>query len=895
VGFQHSDGQVARMEVGFLVELETPADLVIHARRIHEGVIADPRRFGPDAADLVRRLRRSGPPEALALALRALAWAERARLAAASAKRLLDEATRIARRYGLSQVLADVLMTRAAVNQELGRLGAAQRDLDAAQPLVAPERAVELVFHRAVLHQNLGRLSAAALAYRELLGRDDVPERTMVISGNNLAMIDSQYGRHADALRTLDEAAPRAVKVGPALVAMVLETRAWVTVHAGRLADGLRLFDEAARAFVAAGLPLGEHFVEYADALMDLRLIPEATAAARSAADEFRLNGVPLMGAEAELRVAQLALLAGDPAAAEEAADAASGDFHRQGRGTWKARAALVRAEARLLAGTATATDLRDARRIGRTLEAQGTWSYAVPAHVIAGRIAARLGRVREAVTALRRAAELARRSPVLIRLRGNVAGAMAAGLLADDAAVLAYCRRGLGDLARHRTALPSVELRALASGHGAELGQLGLEVMVRRGSPPRVLDWMERTRAAALLAVEQSGGADVDDDLEALRGIHAELEGLSALGDRGVGVQAPLLARQKTVEDRIRRATWHRRTHGEAAAATIRPARLRALLGERTLVEYAVLHGQLVAVVIEPRRSRLVTLGPAAAVLDQVRTLFFALRRLTQSLPESSLAAARLAADLRVTSLCRLLLAPLALPPGVELVIVPVGHLHGIPWSALHDAPVSLAPSAGMWARTREAALGHTAGDATVLVEGPHLAGATTEVRRLRELYPDAVTITPPDSTAQEVLRRLDGADLAHLACHGWLRSDNPLFSSLVLSDGPLTVQELESSGVAPHRLVLASCQSGADVSYAGDEVVGFISSVLARGTAGVVASVAAVPDVAAADLMVALHEELTKGATLAHALFAARAGLDRTDPGAYVNWCTFTSYGAA
>jgi CHAT domain-containing protein len=181
------------------------------------------------------------------------------------------------------------------------------------------------------------------------------------------------------------------------------------------------------------------------------------------------------------------------------------------------------------------------------------------------------------------------------------------------------------------------------------------------------------------------------------------------------------------------------------------------------------------------------------------------------------------------------------------------------------------------------------------VLVEGPHLPGATTEVQNLRKLYPDAVAITPPESTVPEVLRRLDGADLAHLACHGWLRSDNPLFSSLVLSDGPLTVQELHTSGVAPHRLVLASCQSGADVSYAGDEVVGFIGSVLARGTAGVVASVAAVPDVAAADLMVALHTELTEGATLAHALYAARGRLDRSDPAAYVNWCTFTSYGAA
>jgi CHAT domain-containing protein len=161
--------------------------------------------------------------------------------------------------------------------------------------------------------------------------------------------------------------------------------------------------------------------------------------------------------------------------------------------------------------------------------------------------------------------------------------------------------------------------------------------------------------------------------------------------------------------------------------------------------------------------------------------------------------------------------------------------------------------------------------------------------------LYPHATMIVPPDSTAQTVLRLLDGADLAHLACHGRLRSDNPMFSSLMLSDGPLTVQELASRGVAPRRLVLASCQSGADVSYDGGEVLGFVSALLARGTAGVVASVAVVPDVAAVDLMCGLHERLIKGRTLAHALYEARENVDREDPGSYVNWCTFSAHGAA
>jgi tetratricopeptide (TPR) repeat protein len=844
------------------------------------------------AADLVRQARRSGPPEALALALRALAWLQRAQLAATDAKRLLDEAAAVARRHRLAATLADVLMTRAVVNQELGNLAGAQRDLDAAGPLVGGDRAVELTFQSAVLQQNIGRLSRAAMTYQKLLA-EPMSARLRVAAANNLAMIESQYGRHAEALRLLDEVDALAPEVGPQPVATVLETRAWVTVHAGRLTDGIRLFDEAARAFETAGLPLGEHYVEYADALMDLRLIPEASRAARSAAEEFRLGSVPLMGAEAELRVAQLALLSGDPQEAETAASAAAQSFHRQGRRGWKARAILVRAEARLQAGTTTAADLRDARRVCTTLEKQGTLSYAVGAYLITGRIAAGLDRRRDALAALRRAADLARRSPVLVRMRGSVAGAMAAALTADDASVLSYCRRGLSDLARHRTALPSVELRALASGHGEELGQLGLQVMVRDGSPPRVLDWMERTRAAGLAAIEPPGGTDVDD-LEALRGIHAELNGLAA-GSRSAAVPEPLLARQRTIEDRIRRSSWQRRGHSQAVTATIRPAQLRRLLDGRSLVEYGILGDTLIAVVVEPRRSRIVTLGPAAAVLDQVRTLFFALRRMTQPLPESSLAAARLSADLRVAKLRALLLEPLGLPAAAELVIVPVGHLHGIPWSALRDAPVSLAPSAGLWSRTRQAALDHRGPDPVVLVEGPNLPGATTEVRRLRDRYPGATAISPPESTAQTVLRHLDGAGLVHLACHGWLRSDNPLFSSLVLSDGPLTLRELQTSGVAPHRIVLASCQSGADVAYAGDEVLGFISSLLARGTAGVVASVAAIPDVTAVDLMSALHERIARGQTLAHALFDARAALDTEDPGAYVNWCTFSAYGAA
>ena len=164
-----------------------------------------------------------------------------------------------------------------------------------------------------------------------------------------------------------------------------------------------------------------------------------------------------------------------------------------------------------------------------------------------------------------------------------------------------------------------------------------------------------------------------------------------------------------------------------------------------------------------------------------------------------------------------------------------------------------------------------------------------------LSGLHPGAVVLEPPDSAAMTVARASVRADLTHLAAHGSARADNPMFSSVLLADGPVTVQELQQTTVAPRRLVLASCHSGADVAYAGGETLGFVTAMLAQGTAGVVASIAAVPDVEAVDLMVALHTHLRGGATMARALHAARAQIDRSTPGGFVNWCTFSAHGAA
>ena len=882
---------------------EATDGLVIRARQAHDDVAADPDRFRPVAQTLVTEARRAREPEALALALRALARAEHARQDNRPALRLLDEACRIARRHLLEETLADLLMSRADVRQVLGRLTAARRDLHAAAALVSGARALELDFHRAVLLQNSGRLPAAAVIYRRLLSAPAVGLRHQALCANNLALIEAEQGRYIPALRHLDQALLAATQTGPALVALVTESRAWVTMRSGRFAEGLGIFEEAGQIYRSAALPLGEHYIEYADALMELRLLPEAARAARRAVQEFSDAGIPLMAAEAQLRVAQLALLTGDHDVAIAAAAAAVAAFRQQARAAWRARAVIVAAEAGLNGGTASAADLRQAHTAAQLLASMGITSAAVQGFLTTGRLARSLGRRRQATVALARAGSLARGAPVLVRLRGRLALALAADVQQRDPEALAHCRRGLTDLARHRGSLPSVELRALASGHGAELGRIGLDVVLRDGSPARVLNWMERSRAAALLAVEPPAFGEISADLASLRAVQARLRD-DARHDAAPPGAAParageLPAEQSVLEERIRRATWRAGAVTGTSVALVTAGGLRDRLSGRVLVAYGLLRDELTAVVIGPRRSRIAPLGPVQQAGEQLRALLFALRRLARQRPGAALAAARASADLRIRRLTELLIAPLGLSADVELVVIPLPGLDGIPWAALHRGPVCLAPSATFWARTADGAKAPPASGGAdpnvALVAGPGLPGAIEEVESLARLYPSAQQIMPPDSTADAVAGALAGADLAHLACHGALRADNPMFSSLVLSDGPMTVQELYARGLAPPRLILASCESGSQASYAGNEVLGFVSALLARGTVAVLASAAAVPDVPAVGLMTAVHRHLAEGSTLARALHQARQSQDTDDPGSFVNWCTFNAHGAA
>ena len=865
-----------------------PSDLLTRAEAAYQGAVADPATAGPAAEAVAAEARRAGNVEAEVLALRAQAWcAVRAQLAEERGRRLLNRAARLAESAGLDERLAEVLVVRSAVNEELGATRSAERDLLRARRLLGDKSPPALEQQTAVMHQNAGRITDAASIYRKALKRRDLPVDIRAKMSNNLAMIEAQLGRYGVALALTGRARALADDVGPFLTAVFAEGEAFVLAQAGRLPESLALFEESERLFDIAGLPLGELHAEAADAMLDLRLLPEARVAADRALREFIESDVPLMRAEAQLRVARVALLAEDAEVAVEASRKAVEAFRQQRRTGWAARSAVVGVEARLMAGTTTHADLLDVRRAAATLERLGQTFLAVDAHLTAGRTATLLDRDSWALASFGRAHELARGSSVLTRLRGRLAAASAAELRDEAGVAVGHCRRGLADLDRHRGQLASTELRVLASAHGVELGQLALRALRGSSSPVKVFDWMERNRAAALMSVQRPGVDGFTEEFELLREMTGSIEAGAG------GPSAALSARRAALEQRLRRLTWGKSGAEDARTRRTPTRELQAMLDDRVLVEYGVLDGEVLAAVVTGRRVDVVSLAPLVSVRQELHPLGFLLRTMARRVGHPSGAElVRLALD-RVASLRRILLDPLALPLDQEMVVVPVDVLQSVPWSALVDAPVSLSPSASFWASARQRS--RPASGKVLLAAGPGLPAAEAEVLRLGRLHERSEVLSPPESSVRRVAEAMEDAETVHFACHGLVRADNPMFSGLLLSDGYLTVQELELRDLAPYRVVLAACEASADVAYAGGELLGFVSALIARGTAGVLGSIQLVPDDATARFMLRVHEHLRDGVTLAAALHGARGSLDRDDPADLVNWCGFTAYGAA
>ncbi|TQS40555.1 CHAT domain-containing protein, partial [Cryptosporangium phraense] len=414
---------------------------------------------------------------------------------------------------------------------------------------------------------------------------------------------------------------------------------------------------------------------------------------------------------------------------------------------------------------------------------------------------------------------------------------------------------------------LGAADLRVGAGQHRIALAGLGLRIAVASGRPARILTWAEHNRASHLLLppLRPPDDDDYATDLAAWRAAASEVSAVRTAGGDPAAALRQQVAAERRIRDRTRRQPG---TVGGAAQPVALDA-LGAALGDAALVEYVAVDGELHALWVTAGAAGFVRLGPGAPVRDLVDRLPFALHRMTGGRTAS---AARRLLDDAARRLDAALLAPLAARIGDRpLVVVPIGRLQSLPWALLPSCagrPVTVAPSATTWVNARADRRG---GHRAVVAAGPGLPGARTEADAVAAIH-RTTALSGPAATAEAVLDALAGADVAHLAAHGRVHQEHPLFSSLLLTDGPLTGYDLERLRPVPRLVVLAACDTGRHVVRAGDELLGLTATLLGRGAQQVVASVVPVADARTGPLMAALHTRLVAGDTAAAALASAQ-----------------------
>ncbi|GAA4604524.1 tetratricopeptide (TPR) repeat protein [Actinoplanes octamycinicus] len=893
------------------------------ARFALEQVTADPERAAELAARAGEAARRAGDPAAESTALRALGLAAREHGEARDALRHLRRAVRAGARAPGPVFAAQARMSLALMLMESGRPTQALAEIEAAAPHLDGLDGTRLRMQRALILDRLGHLDVAMAEYTAAI-------QQLSAAGDRLWLARALTNRgnlhiHRPAITAarLDLLAAHRLyrELGQQLAAAQVEHNlGYAAACAGDLLAAIHWYDRADDYFRVHGRsPMA--LIGRSELFLQAQLLPEAREAAQAAVAEAQRGTMRLHEAQARLMYARIALADGDPAGAMREATAARQSFARQRFRPWTAMAQYLRLRADT-AGTPAAR-LRAVRAVAAELADAGLPAAALDARLFAASLAA--GRP-DAAEDLRVVLTAGRRGPAALRARAWHAAALLRDAAGDTAGARRALLAGIRVLDAYQAALGATELRSLAGSYAADLITTGVRLALRGGRPAGVLWWAERRRAVALRLppTRPPREDDLAADLDRLRGLASAAPGGPRPGRDGGQWRA-----QRAVEERIRRRSWQAAATGAAGSPTQppRPAeltvRIRDRLAGRTLIELVNVDGTLHAVAVGADGCVVRPLGPVAAPVEESTLLRFSLRRLllpggTAATRRAAAASARHAAH----RLDALVLAPMldalgsTVPAG--LVLVPAGPLHATPWALTASCwgrPLVVAPSATAWLAADTAPLpaggparpvsgrhipppndGPTrpgSGGHILLAAGPGLAHAEPEVRRLRELHPAATVLLGERARAEVVRRALDGARLAHLAAHGAFRSDNAMFSHVLLADGPFTVYDIERLARPPQTVVLSACDVGLSAVHPGEELMGLTSALLGLGTATVLASVLPARDAVALELMVDLHRRLAAGARPAAALAAAQVAVAGADGEADARLATAAAFG--
>ena len=344
----------------------------------------------------------------------------------------------------------------------------------------------------------------------------------------------------------------------------------------------------------------------------------------------------------------------------------------------------------------------------------------------------------------------------------------------------------------------------------------------------------------------------------------------------------------------------------GNGEAVALDAATLQTMLRpDEVVVAYHALPDRLMAWVLSNEGVREVPLPVAIKRADLARLVDAYRDALIKLNPNAAQVGEKIGA---------LLLAPLEIPAGKRIIIVPHGPLHYLPFQALRldgqylieRNPMSIAPSISIAAKLAERTPTVSAqlvafGNPTINPDvADPLPGAEREVHALSRQFPGATLFFKEQANKSNFEANAPKAPLLHIAAHAMADTLDPLHSKVLLADENGQPNYLEAKDVlgmdlkGTAMIALSACESGLGRVEDGDEVLGFTRSFLSAGTSTLLASLWPVSDAATETLMTTLYDDLAKGESVQDAMRdAQRAVLANPETAHPFFWAPFNLIG--
>jgi CHAT domain-containing protein len=332
----------------------------------------------------------------------------------------------------------------------------------------------------------------------------------------------------------------------------------------------------------------------------------------------------------------------------------------------------------------------------------------------------------------------------------------------------------------------------------------------------------------------------------------------------------------------------------------------IRASLAPDTRVlEYYQARGQTYVCLLGREQLDIVALGPIAELRHAARLLKFQLSKFRLDAAYVSKFSAQLqaATDAHLRELYAALIAPVRARLHAEhLVVVPHDVLHLVPFHALLDGDrhliddftVSYAPSSSVYRLCRTKPPGSGQGAVIMGVPDAGTPFILEEVRAVAETLPGSQIFVGPDATAHHLQQRGETSRFVHVATHGFFRRDNPMFSSIRLGDGPLSVHDLYQFRLSAELVALSGCGTGLSVVVGGDEQLGLVRGLLYAGAHAVLLTLWDAYDGSTAEFMTAFYRHVMEGRTKAQSARDAMRALRQSRPHPFY-WAPFVLIGDA